>query len=48
MIEKKIRNENIRKLHTKNGGEMSYRQIQKKYKFKSVKTVFNIVNKPYN
>lgn len=47
-VEKKSRNEKIRSLHIKNGGKLSYRQIQKMYNFKSVRTPYDIVNRPYN
>ncbi len=39
------RNQNIKKLYQGNGGKMTYRAIQRKYNFKSVATVFKIVNR---
>ena len=45
MREKTRRNSNIRKLHTKHGGSFSYEDIRKKYRFKSRKTIWRIVNK---
>lgn len=42
-VEKFRRNSNIYKLSKMGGGTFSYRELQAKYGFKSVKTIYEIV-----
>lgn len=44
MVEKTTRNERIYTLSKIGGGSLTYRAIQRRYGFKNVKSVFNIIN----